>query len=78
MLALFILHSRNDSLKNLDLNLFVTDSIVFNTSFISNMFDTSVTVSRREFLKIMLASAGVFILGKRRWFGTFYQQKSSH
>jgi hypothetical protein len=37
--------------------------INFNISFIRNVFDTSMTVSRREFLKIMAASAGLFLLG---------------
>jgi Domain of unknown function (DUF1929)/Kelch motif len=37
--------------------------IEFNISFIGNVFDTSMTVSRREFLKIMAASAGLFLLG---------------
>jgi hypothetical protein len=37
--------------------------IGFNISFIGNVLDTSMTVSRREFLKIMTASAGLFLLG---------------
>jgi len=36
---------------------------MFNISFIGNVFDTSMTVSRRAFLKIMAASAGLFLLG---------------
>ena len=36
---------------------------MFLISFIGNVFDTSMTVSRRAFLKIMAASAGLFLLG---------------
>jgi Domain of unknown function (DUF1929)/Kelch motif len=37
--------------------------IGFNIPFIGNVFDTNMTVSRREFLKVMAASAGLFLLG---------------
>jgi hypothetical protein len=37
--------------------------IGFDISFIGNVFDTDMTVSRREFLKIMAASAGLFLIG---------------
>lgn len=49
----------------------------FDTSFISNMFDTNVTVSRREFLKIMAASAGIFIFGSVGGLGFFNNKKAA-
>jgi hypothetical protein len=49
---------------------------VSDSSFISNLFNTTMTVSRGEFLKIMAAGAGIFIFGGLRGMGLLENKKA--